>query len=184
MRIIAGKYRSRKIAAPSGEATRPTSDRLRETLFNVLAARCPDSVWIDCFAGSGAVGLEAFSRGARQVYFLEQEKKALRAIRANLQELEIDEGYEVLERDALAGLRQLDGLAVRCDVCFVDPPWSEHGSYAQVLGFLSQSQLLADDAVVVAEHEKHFDPGEAVGALVRTRKLRQGDAVLSFYRRG
>ena len=183
MRIIAGTFRSRRLTAPPGVSTRPTSDRLRETLFNVLAARIEDSVFIDAYAGAGGVGLEAISRGARQVYLIENERKALRAIRANIAELEIGEGIEVLEREALIALRQLDALKVACDLCFLDPPYSAHGEYAQALGFLSQSTLIGEKSWVIAEHDRFFDPGAKVGSLERWRELKQGDAVLSFYHR-
>lgn len=181
MRVIAGKFRSRRIISPQGVTTRPTSDRLRETLFNVVAPRVGDSVWIDLFAGSGAVGLEALSRGARTVYFVESSSRAVGVIRKNLEELGIEEGYEVLEREAATALRMLDAQAIACDFCFLDPPYRKINDYEQTLGFLSQSRLLAPDSQVIAEHDKHFDPGEAFGALRRTRVLRQGDAVLSFY---
>jgi 16S rRNA (guanine(966)-N(2))-methyltransferase RsmD len=183
MRIIAGKYKSRKLAAPSGMDTRPTSDRLRETLFNVVAPAIADSVWLDLFAGTGAVGIEALSRGARMAYFLESSKRAARILRENLASLGIEEGYEVIERDAALGLRMLDSQAVACDFCFLDPPYRKMEEYEQVLGFLSQSRLLAPNAQVIAEHDKHFDPGERFGSLARRRKLQQGDAVLSFYGR-
>ena len=181
MRVIAGKFRSRRIISPHGVTTRPTSDRLRETLFNVVAPRVADSVWIDLFAGSGAVGIEALSRGARMVYFVESASLATGVIRKNLAELGIEEGYEVLEREAATALRMLDAQAIACDFCFLDPPYRKINDYEQTLGFLSQSRLLAPDSQVIAEHDKHFDPGEAFGALRRTRVLRQGDAVLSFY---
>ena len=99
MRIIAGKYRSRRLIAPEGMETRPTSDRLRETLFNVVAPSVPDSVWLDLFAGSGAIGIEALSRGARTVYFIESGSRAARIIRQNLASLGIEEGFEVIERE-------------------------------------------------------------------------------------
>jgi 16S rRNA (guanine966-N2)-methyltransferase len=181
MRVIAGKFRSRKLQAPAGLEIRPTSDRLRETLFNVLSGVINDAVFIDLFAGTGAVGIEAISRGARQVYFAESDKKALRTIRANLQAFGLEEGFEVLEREAAAALRLLDAQAVRADICFLDPPYSHHGAYEQIIGLISQLQLLAPDAVVIAEHEKHFDPGDRFGSLERYRTLKQGDAVLSFY---
>lgn len=161
---------------------RPTSDRLRETLFNVLAGGIEDSVWLDVFAGTGAVGIEALSRGARSVYFVESAKKAAELIRSNLQSLGISEGYEVLERDSVQALRLLDSQAVECDFCFLDPPYRMKEAYEQTLGFLSQSRLLKSESIVVAEHDKHFDPGGKFGALERYRELRQGDAVLSFYR--
>ena len=183
MRVIAGKYKSRKLMAPEGMDTRPTSDRLRETLFNVVAPSVPDSVWLDLFAGTGAIGIEALSRGAHMVYFVEAAKRAARTIRNNLDTLKIEEGYEVIERDAATALRLLDSQAVSCNFCFLDPPYRKMGDYEQVLGFLSQSRLLAPQSVVIAEHDKHFDPGEAFGALRRHRKLKQGDAILSFYSR-
>jgi 16S rRNA (guanine(966)-N(2))-methyltransferase RsmD len=183
MRVIAGKYKSRRLEAPPGMQTRPTSDRLRETLFNVVAPLVAGSVWLDLFAGSGAVGIEALSQGARSVYFVESASGAARTIRKNLQTLVIDEGTEVIERDAAVALRMLDSQAVSCDFIFLDPPYHKMGDYEQVLGFLSQSQLLKPESQVIAEHDKHFDPGNEFGSLRRHRVLRQGDAVLSFYRR-
>jgi len=182
MRIIAGQYRSRKLIAPSGTATRPTSDRLRETLFNVIGETVLDTVWLDLFAGSGAVGIEALSRGARMVYFVDSSTRAVRAIRENLKSLSIDDGYEVQEREVLHSLRALDTAAVEADFCFLDPPYAHFGAYEQTLGFLSQSRLIAPKSVVIAEHDKHSDLLERYGALERYRRLQQGDAVLSFYR--
>jgi 16S rRNA (guanine966-N2)-methyltransferase len=185
MRIIAGQYRSRPLRALRGYDVRPTSDRLRETLFNVLAASrrgsMDDTVWIDAFAGTGAVGIEALSRGARQVYFIESSRAATQVIRQNLRDLGIGEGCEVMERDVVQALRLLDAEAIRCDICFLDPPYKLAIAYEQTLGFLSQSQLLRPESLVVAEHDKHFDPGDRFGALTRQRMLVQGDAVLSFY---
>src|SRR5213082_3009835 len=185
MRIISGKYRSRQIQTVAGNDVRPTSDKLRETLFNVVAAARPieDTVWLDVYAGSGAVGIEALSRGAREVYFIESSKKAVAVIRKNLKALNIEAGWEIVERDADSALRRLDSQAVACDVCFLDPPYAEEEEYEDTLGFLSQSQMIGAQSVVIAEHSKRFDPGEQVGALVRFRKLKQGDAVLSFYRK-
>jgi 16S rRNA (guanine(966)-N(2))-methyltransferase RsmD len=183
MRVIAGKYRSRRLLAPAGTATRPTSDRLRETLFNVVAASVPDSLWLDLFAGTGAVGIEALSRGAGMVHFVESSGRAVRAIRANLAALGITRGFDVVEGEAATALRLLEARAVACDFCFLDPPYRKLGDYEQVLSFLSLSRLLKPGGLVIAEHDKHFDPGERFGPLHRQRKLRQGDAVLSFYGR-
>jgi len=183
MRVIAGKYKSRKLEAPAGMLTRPTSDRLRETLFNVVAPVVADTVWLDLFAGSGAVGIEALSRSARSVYFVESASAAARTIRKNLHTLGINEGAEVIERDVAVALRMLDSQAILCNFVFLDPPYRKMGDYEQGLGFLSQSQLLAPESQVIAEHDKHFDPGNEFGSLRRHRTLRQGDAVLSFYRR-
>ena len=184
MRIIAGQFRSRQIDSVDDPGVRPTSDKLRGTLFNVVAAArsIEDTVWIDAFAGSGAVGIEAVSRGARQVYFLESSKKAATVIRKNLASLKIESGFEVIDREVEPALRRLDAQAIACDICFIDPPYAEHAAYESSLGFLSQSQMIGSESLVIAEHSKRFDLGERFGALVRTRLLRQGDAALSFYK--
>ena len=186
MRIIAGQYRSRPLKSLPGVELRPTSDRLRETLFNVLAAArdLEGSVWLDLFGGTGAVGIEALSRGARQVYFVESARKHARLLRENLSALGIAEGYEVQEREVAQALPLLETTGVVCDFCFLDPPYNLHGSYERTLGFLSQSRLLQPSSLVIAEHEKKFDPGDRFGALLRYRRLDQGDAALSFYRLG
>ena len=185
MRIIAGKYRSRQIQTVAGNDVRPTTDMLRETLFNVVSSARPldDTVWLDVYAGSGAVGIEALSRGARQVYFIESSRKAVTVIRKNLATLKIDAGFEVIEREAAPALRRLDSQAIACDVCFLDPPYALEEEYEDTLGFLSQSQMIGPQSLVIAEHSKRYDPGDQVGALVRFRKLKQGDAMLSFYRK-
>ncbi len=186
MRVIAGKYRSRPLRALAGTDTRPTSDKLRETLFNVVTAGNPQalegSAWLDVFAGTGAVGIEALSRGAKTVKFFEQNHAAAKLIRENLKSLGIDAGFEILECDAMTALRQLDQQAQACDYIFLDPPYRAQEAYADVLGFLSGSKLLKPDSVVIAEHDKRFDPGESFGELTRYRKLSHGDSVLSFYR--
>ena len=184
MRVIAGKYRSRPLHSMPGLDLRPTSDRLRETLFDVLAAagELSGSVWLDLFAGTGAVGIEALSRGARQAYFVESAKKHARLVRDNLAALGIDGGFEVQEREASKALPLLESTGVVCDYCFLDPPYQRRGAYEQTLGFLATSRLLQPSSIVIAEHEKKFDPGERFGALVRYRRLDQGDASLSFYK--
>jgi len=184
VRIIAGQYRSRPLRSLPGPDLRPTSDRLRETLFDVLSAArdLADRVWLDLFAGTGAVGIEALSRGARQVYFVESAKKHARLLRENLAALDITTRYELHEREVSKALPLLETTGVVCDFCFLDPPYQRRGAYEQTLGPLSQSRLLQPSSIVIAEHEKKFDPGERFGALARYRRLDQGDVSLSFYR--
>jgi 16S rRNA (guanine966-N2)-methyltransferase len=181
MRIIAGQYRSRQIVAPAGAVTRPTSDRLRETLFNVLAPRIEGTTFLDLFAGSGAVGIEALSRGARQIYAIDNDKKAARAIEKNLETLGIGDEFVFLQTDMAGGLRTLAAQKVKFDVIVLDPPYREHGTYEQCFRLIGDLSLAAPGAVLIAEHEKHFDPGERLGSFTRYRTLKQGDAVLSFY---
>ncbi|HWK30807.1 MAG TPA: 16S rRNA (guanine(966)-N(2))-methyltransferase RsmD [Terriglobales bacterium] len=182
MRIIAGRYRSRQIVAPTGDATRPTSDRLRETLFNVLAPRIVECVFLDLFSGSGAIGIEALSRGARQVYAIDHDKRAARAIEKNIETLEIGDELVFVQADVTDGLRTLAADHVQFDIAVLDPPYREHAVYEQSFRLIGDLNLAAPGAILVAEHEKHFDPGDQLCSFTRYRTLKQGDAVLSFYR--
>jgi len=184
MRVIAGEYRSRPLKSLPGMDLRPTSDRLRETLFNVLAASSTilGSVWLDLFAGTGAVGIEALSRGAKQVHFVESDRKHARLIRENLKSLKIVHGFEVYESDVASAVRRLEASGVVCDFCFLDPPYAMRGAYERTLESLSHSRLIGPASIVIAEHEKRFDPGEQAGSLSRYRTIMHGDAGLSLYR--
>jgi len=186
MRVIAGEYRSRPLRSLPGMDIRPTTDRLRETLFDVLCAGNPaalqGTVWLDLFAGTGAVGIEALSRGAKMVYFADTSAKAAEVIRQNLKSLKAEVGFEVMHVDALRALRRLSTQGVAADFVFLDPPYRMQAAYRETLEFLAGSGSLAPSALVIAEHEKRSDPGDVFGALRRYRKLEQGDAALSFYR--
>ncbi len=184
MRVIAGKFRSRTLESLPGAETRPTYDRLKETLFNVLSAagKIDGVVFVDLFAGTGSVGIEALSRGAAHVYFAESGKKAAQVIRANLESLGISGDADVWERPAVDALRILSESHTRPDVVFLDPPYKMQGAYSQVLRTVSQNGMLAPEGIVIAEHEKRFDPGDGEGKLKRYRRLDQGDSSLSFYR--
>jgi 16S rRNA (guanine966-N2)-methyltransferase len=185
--VIAGQYRSRPLRSLRGMDIRPTADWLRETLFNVLTAGKPEAlegtVWVDIYAGTGAVGIEALSRGAGRVYFVELSPAAVKVIRENLDSLQVAEGYEIVQDDALKGLRQLQIKDVGADFVFLDPPYRMQQAYRDTLEFLEKSSVAKQTATVIAEHEKRADPGDEFGALKRYRKLMQGDAALSFYRR-
>jgi 16S rRNA (guanine966-N2)-methyltransferase len=187
MRVIAGQYRRRTLRSLPGLEIRPTADRLRETLFDVLCSGNPnalaDSTWFDLYAGTGAVGIEALSRGARMVHFVESSKAAAEIIAANLKALDINQGFQILRVDSAKALRQLEASASGADYVFLDPPYSMRDEYAKVLAALAKSKLLRERSIVIAEHEKRFDPGEAFAALQRYRKLVHGEAALSFYRR-
>ena len=166
--------------------TRPTSDRLRETLFDVLCAGNPSTleatIWLDLYAGTGAVGIEALSRGAGKVIFVESSAKAASLIESNLRSLQIDDGFEVMKTEVRQALRRLQNVTLAADYVFLDPPYEMQQEYASTLDILARSQLLSAQAVVIAEHHKKFDPGADFGSLQRYRKLEQGDAALSFYR--
>lgn len=191
MRIIAGTLRSRAIDAPAGMATRPTSDRLRETLFNVLAPRIEGAVFLDLYAGSGAVGIEALSRGAARVTFVERAAPALKVLRANLDRLALTSGFRIHAQTVASFLRGPRAGAAEFNLVFLDPPYEAATEYAAILGLLGgeAAGFLAPGALVIAEHRRKERPetkpetklDARYGALQRTRLLEQGDAALSFY---
>jgi 16S rRNA (guanine966-N2)-methyltransferase len=187
MRVIAGTYRSRILKSLKGLALRPTSDRLRETLFNVLGPNVSGARFLDLFAGTGAIGIEALSRGAKEVVFIENHAPAAKLIRRNLDSLDIRSGFTVMAVEALRGLAVLASRkppsGPSFDCIFLDPPYAAAEEYARVLEFLGSAELLAPGGIVVAEHRRNFDLCEEAGALKRFRVLKQGDAALSFYRR-
>jgi 16S rRNA (guanine(966)-N(2))-methyltransferase RsmD len=182
MRIIAGSYRSRTLAAPPGLATRPTSDRLRETLFNVLAPRVEGAVFLDLYAGSGAVGIEALSRGAAKVEFVERAPAAVAVLKSNLARLGVTDGFRIHNRGVGGFLRNLKAGA-GFDLVFLDPPYDAAREYVATLGLLGGDSVgvLAAGAVVIAEHRRKEKLEDRYGGLTRTRLLEQGDAGLSFY---
>lgn len=187
MRVIAGYYRRRTLRSLPGLEIRPTADRLRETLFNILSSGDPDrlahTIWLDLYAGTGAVGIEALSRGARMVHFVESSKAAAELIVSNLKSLGITSGFQIVKVDVAKALRQLEAAESVADFVFLDPPYAMTEEYAKTLAALAESSLLSERTLVIAEHQKRFDPGEAFAGLRRYRTLAQGDAALSFYRR-
>ncbi len=180
MRVIAGKFRSRRLKSPGTLLLRPTSDRLRETLFNVLGPRLEDSLFVDLFAGTGAVGIEAASRGARHVVLVESNLKATKLIRENLGTLGVH-GAELIQADALAGLERLANRHLMADFFFLDPPYDKPTELSRVLDYLDASHLVAPKGIVIAEHHWRVDLPERLDRLECTRQIEQGDAVLSFY---
>jgi 16S rRNA (guanine966-N2)-methyltransferase len=190
MRVIAGSLRSRPLLAPAGLGTRPTADRLRETLFNVLTNGAVDRItgaaFLDLYAGSGAVGIEALSRGAASVTFVEQGAPALAVLNKNLDSLGLRGAkVQIEKRSSVRFLRGSVETSAkgRFGAVFLDPPYDLAEEYAAILGMLGGecAGLLAAGAMVVAEHRRKQPLAESYGSLKRTRLLEQGDAGLSFY---
>ena len=183
MRVIAGKYRGRNLKSPPSLEVRPTSDRLRETLFNVIAPRISDTRFLDLCAGSGAVGIEALSRGATHVTFVDRSRKMCGLVKANLDLCKIPEDEsEVVQAEASDFLtRNVSASAERWDLVFFDPPYAN--DYLKVLNaFGSQTgKLLTDSAILIVEHHHKKELPDDLGDLHRTRVLKQGDSALSFY---
>ncbi len=174
MRVIAGAYRSRRLRTLPGLDVRPTPDRLREALFNVLAPRIEGATFVDAYAGSGAVGIEAVSRGAARVVFVEFNPSAVHVIRANLAALGVEGGFEVIRAKAAVTVAKLGA-----DIVFLDPPYRHEGEYEMALSALGA----APPGLVVAQHHAKHAPAERYRLLHRVRVLQQGENALSFYER-
>ena len=185
-RVIAGTYRSRPLHSIPGLDLRPNlgpAGNGYSTFLRLgILQHSRGLYWIDLFAGTGAVGIEALSRGAAMVYFVESSDKAAELVHKNLKSLGITSGFEVLKDQVVRTLRKLEARKVTADFVFVDPPYRMEDSYKQTLEVLSQSELLKAAGTAIAEHDKRFDPEEELSRLRRYRNLKQGDSVLSFYR--
>jgi 16S rRNA (guanine966-N2)-methyltransferase len=172
MRVIAGEFRSRRLKSIPGLATRPTPDRLRETLFDILGPRVEGAVFLDAYAGTGAVGIEAISRGAARAIFIERSGAAERVLRENLSSLGIEDR-------ALVVLGAATSLIPRhkAGIVFLDPPYDHEGEYGGVLQLLGESP----PELVIAQHSVRLELLDSYGTLRRTRVVKQGDNALSFY---
>jgi len=183
MRVIAGKYKGRNLKSPPSLEVRPTSDRLRETLFNVIAPRIDEVRFLDLCAGSGAVGIEALSRGAATVTFVDRSRRMCGLVEANLDLCKVPENEtEVVQAEASDFLsRNLATAGKPWDIVFFDPPYAN--DYLKVLKTIDShaTKLLTDSAILIVEHHHKKELPDNVGRLHRTRILKQGDSALSFY---
>jgi 16S rRNA (guanine966-N2)-methyltransferase len=178
LRIVAGSLKGRRIEAPTWEGLRPTSDKLRETLFNVLASRIAGARLLDGFAGTGAVGIEALSRGAAHVTFIEHDARAVALIRNNLEHCGITDRYAIIRARFAGTARPPDGGSF--DLIFLDPPYGAR-ELLEALG--AAAPLVDQHTLLVVEHARRDPAPEAASDLVRTRVLTSGDSALAFYRR-
>lgn len=178
MRVIAGAFKGRNLKSPPSMQVRPTSDRLRETLFNVIAGRVPESRFLDLCAGSGAVGIEALSRGAAHATFVDRSRKSCQLIESNLELCRVpEEQRDIYCSEVVEFVKQWDGDF--WDLAFLDPPYKT--DYVRILELLGSKKLLNEGGMLVVEHHHKTELPESVGNLSRTRVLKQGDSSLSFY---
>jgi 16S rRNA (guanine966-N2)-methyltransferase len=182
VRIIAGAYKGRRLATPRGDTTRPTADQVRTALLDTLMPRLPDAHVLDLFAGAGGVGLEALSRGAAHVTFVERDARAVQALRANVATLGVAGATRIVRDDVRRAVTTLRRDGAGFDVVFLDPPY-DTDDVAATLDALGDAALLNERGVVVVQHLTKRPPA-AAGALVAVRMRRFGETTLTFFRRG
>ncbi len=180
MRIISGLYKGRRLKSVEGASVRPTSDRLRETLFNVLRGTVEEARFIDLCAGSGAVGIEALSRGAAHVTFVESSRRAAAVIQENLQHCGIEDHFKVINRDAISTLKYFASHLIQFDVFYFDPPYDSE-LYSQVLWTLAKSKIIAEAGLVIVEHRSKLPLAPSYEHLRPWREIVQGDTTLTFF---
>lgn len=179
LRIIAGSLKGRRLQTAAWEGLRPTSDKLRETMFNILAGRVSGARVLDAYAGTGAIGIEALSRGAAHVTFVDRDPRALMLIRDNLQRCGVSDRYAIIR--ARLGPRPLLSLAPESfDLAVLDPPYDESGLAAAVGAV---ERFIAPDGLLVLEHARRRPAPDFAGALPRIRGVVSGDSALAFYAR-
>lgn len=179
MRIITGEYRGRKLETPSGYDIRPTSDKVRESIFNLLMADTYGSVFCDLFAGTGSLGIEALSRGAKLCYFCDRSKESIGIIKRNIEHCGAEEKSIILQGDFT---RNLNRIHEKIDVFLIDPPYRD-GLYEKCLEIIENLDLLAVNGIIIAEHGSHDDVPEQVGRIVKVRQRKYGKTTVSIYRR-
>lgn len=176
LRVIAGAYKGRRLKTPTWEGLRPTSDRLRETLFNILATRIEGARVLDGFAGTGALGIEALSRGAAHVTFVDSDPRAIALVQENLRRCGVEQGYAMM-RGGVASVVAGD-VSPQFDLVLLDPPYD----FANVTDLIALvGPRLGPGALLVLEHARRRPAPERAGSLVRTRVVASGDSALAFY---
>lgn len=172
MRVIAGKARRLPLKTPSGKGTRPTTDRIKETLFNMIQDEVPGSVFLDLFSGSGGIGIEALSRGAREAVFVEYGKEPLACIRANLKKTGMEDQSLVLPLEFSYGLSRLDKMGRSFDIVYADPPYSK-GYEQKILTILSQTSLMRPGSLLIMESALETVPDYADESFYEIEKIKE-----------
>ena len=181
MRVVSGEAKGRRLKTPGGDRIRPTADRVKESLFEIIGERIRDARVLDLFAGTGNLGIEALSRGARSVLFVDADRAAIRLIGQNLTLTRLDDRAETWRSDARAALGKLAGSGRCFDIVLLDPPYGT-GYEEPVLRRLSRSEILPPGSLTVIEHDRRIDLAERIDSLERFDQRRFGDTMLSFYR--
>lgn len=181
MRIVSGFFRGRKLKAPFGKDIRPTSDMVKESLFNILFTKIEDSIFLDLFSGTGNIGIEALSRGARFCYFVDNNFNSIRCLKDNLDLLDIKGKFEIINSDVSKAIEFFKKKNIKFDIIFIDPPYYKNLAH-QTLIMLSDSNILDEDGVIVVEHHKNDIIEDVYNTLLKTKSKKYGETILTFYK--
>lgn len=180
MRIIAGEYKGRRLDSLEGMDIRPTSDKVRESLFNILGNAVIDSVFLDLFGGTGGVGIEALSRGAKHVVFVDASSKSIKVLKGNLERLNINKNVEVYNTDYTTAISKLHKYGKEFDIIFIDPPYRV-GIAEAALKEIDKHPIIKQSGLIIVEHDSRDEMPERLGRLYKHRTKKYGNTTLSFY---
>lgn len=181
LRIISGEYKSKRLISPEGKDVRPTSDKVKESLFNILLSKIPEAYVLDLFAGSGNLGLEAISRGAKGCIFIDKSKDSIKTVYSNIKLLKCEEYCEVYNNDAFSALEILDKRKLKFDIVFCDPPYHKE-IIQKVLKSLLKTDIIKENGIIVTEHDIKDLLPQKLEKLIMYRSVKYGNTALSFYR--
>ena len=180
MRVISGTARGRRLKAPPGLDTRPITDMIKEALFNVWGSQVEDARFLDLFAGSGSVGLEALSRGAHRVVFVDNSAAAIRIIRENLDHCGFRSGFDIMRSDAFRALKRISSQAIQFDLIYVDPPFTREDIFESIMDTVSRADILAADGIAIIRSPRKKDM-PSFPPLVKYRQGNYGESSLHYY---
>ncbi len=181
MKIIAGKYKGKEIKCLKGNLIRPTLARVREMYFNVVRDYIEGANFLDICSGTGSMGIEALSRGARFVLFMEKEKEVIELIKLNLKRCDILYGYKILQGDFRKKMKNVENMGIKFDLIYFDPPYFKN-LYRDFFDLIRDVKFLSGDIIIATNHFKKIELPDKIHSFIRFKKRRQGDSIISFYR--
>ncbi|WP_193708358.1 16S rRNA (guanine(966)-N(2))-methyltransferase RsmD [Alkalibaculum sporogenes] len=182
MRVITGKAKGKKLYSPKDDRVRPTSDKIKQSFFNIIDSLIKDSVFIDCFSGTGAIGIEALSRGAKEVYFIDNNKESVLLIKKNLNTTDLNSMGNIIEMNVEDAISNLSKENVIADIIFMDPPYALD-IIPSIIKQISKNNILSQDGIIVAEHDKKYIPEETILDYQISNKRVYGNTTMTYYKR-
>ncbi len=179
MRVISGSARGLKLNAPINDDIRPTTDRVKESMFNIISMHVYDSVVLDLFSGSGALGIESLSRGAKEAYFCDKSSESIKVLKSNIDKTKFSDRSFIIKDDYKSAIKKLSSQKKKFDIIFVDPPYYE-SLFEDVLSMIEKYKLLSEDGIIIVEHDSKIKINN-VGNLSNYREKKYGITTLSFY---
>lgn len=181
LRVISGKARGLKLNTPKNDDVRPTTDRVKESLFNIINPYIMDGDILDLFAGTGSLGIECLSRGANKCVFVDLNRSSIEIVKSNIKKARVESNSEVLNVDFKAAIERVKNNSYKFDIIFMDPPYYKN-MFFEALEKIEKSNILKEDGIIVVEHDTKQEFPENIGKLINYRSKKYGNTTITFYR--